>query len=323
MTIKEKVLALLESYRGEYISGQELADKLEVSRTAIWKATNELKEEGYEIQGIRNKGYQLSGNLDRLNDGAIRKNLVQELKDINLFIYDEVDSTNTQGKRLNLEGKLNQWDVVLAEKQSLGKGRSGKSFESPKYGGIYMTILYRKDKSGLDPMINTLTTVRGAVATAIGIEEIGNVKPGIKWVNDLYLEGKKICGILTEGDLDIENGKITDIYLGIGINVHTKREEFSQEIKDIAGSIQKDIFRNDLISRILNNLYEMENWTEDRIIKEYKKRSILLGKEIIYEKNGKKIDGVAKDINEQGHLIVETNGQEECLIAGEVNIKKF
>lgn len=322
MSVKTKVLHILEMYKGESISGQELAEKLGVSRTAVWKAINSLKEEGYEINGISNKGYSLSIASDVLSSEGIRPFLSSEYKDIPITVYKTIGSTNTEAKLLTMQNALHG-TVILSEEQTSGRGRMGRSFYSPSDSGIYMSIIL---KPNLDVSDSVLITTASAVAVCLAIDKFTASEPKIKWVNDIFINDKKVCGILTEAVTDIESGTINSVIVGIGLNVKT--ENFPNEIKETAGAIfsshNSNSIRNQLSAEIINNvLHMLDNLKNREFLKIYKERSMIIGERIKYLKNNQWYEGYAEDIDECGGLVVfHDDGSKETLHSGEISVRK-
>lgn len=320
MNTKEVVLQELEKNRGRYISGQELADRLKISRTAIWKAINALKSDGFIIDSQTKRGYKLDDASDMISVPGIKEYLIPELKDIDIILYDEIDSTNTEAKRLLYSGEIKNFTCLVSDYQTSGRGRTGKSFKSYKGTGIYYSIIL-KPKDNFDFSYFDLVTIRSAVSVSRAIEKLLKESPQIKWVNDIYLKGKKVCGILSELDADFESKTVSSIIVGIGINLKYP-PKLDEEIKDIFGALNTDILRNKIIASLLNEFYlsYYEKDTES-ILKYYKDHSLVLGKKVFYELNGQKKQGKAIDINNKGNLVVNVNGKEEILSSGEVSIK--
>ena len=325
MSVKSEILHILEINRGSNISGQDLAETLSVSRTAVWKAVKSLREEGYVIDAASNKGYSLSFTSDVLSAGGIRTFLNSEYKDIPLIIYKSLTSTNTEAKKASMEN-AEHGTVIISEEQTKGRGRFGRDFFSPPQSGIYMSIIL---KPNLNITNSVLITTAAAVAVCIAIDKFSDEKPKIKWVNDIYIGNKKVCGILTEAVTDFESGMVDSIVVGIGLNVKTKKDEFPNELCKIAGSIfqPSDDFnmRNELSAEIINNILSICNVLEDKkFLKIYKERSMILGENILYKENSEWIEGYAQDIDEYGGLIIiQTNGQQAVLKSGEVSIRKI
>ena len=212
MSVKDEVLKELENNKGDYISGGQLADNLGVSRNSVWKAIKALEKSGYEINAIPNKGYCLAEKNDILSSYSIKQHLKNPHLDISVF--SSVTSTNTILKEMAEQG-AKEGTVIIAEEQTAGRGRTGKQFYSPKGTGIYISILLRPDIPAEESLF---LTTSAAVATARAIEDVSDKRALIKWVNDIYLEDKKTCGILTEGAFNVETGKLDYAIVGIGIN---------------------------------------------------------------------------------------------------------
>lgn len=320
MTTKDLVLQELEKNRGIYISGQDLADKLNISRTAIWKAVNSLKNEGFIIDSQTKKGYKLDNSSDILSVPGIKEYLIDELKDIDILLYDEIDSTNTEAKRLLYSKDIKNFTCLVSDYQKNGRGRTGKSFKSYKGTGIYYSIILKPTKT-FDFSYFDLITVRSAVSVAKAIKKLTGNEVQIKWVNDIFLKGKKVCGILSELDADFESKTVSSIIVGIGINLKYP-QKIDEEIKDVFGALDTDILRNRIVGTLLNefyiNYYKKDN---DSILDYYKGHSLVLGKVVNYELNGKMKEALAVDINDKGNLVVEVDGKKEILSSGEVSIK--
>ena len=318
MSVKNEVLHILESNRGRNISGQELADTLMVSRTAIWKAINSLKDEGYMIAAA-NKGYSLSTSSDVLSSEGIRLYLNEEFSNIPIVVYKTIASTNSEAKLLAVQNAVHG-TTVISEEQTKGRGRFGRDFFSPSDSGIYMSIIL-KPKLNIENSV--LVTTAAAVAVCHAIEKFTNDLPMIKWVNDIFLDNKKVCGILTEAVSNFEIGMVESVILGIGLNVKTDENQFPEELRKIAGSLfPEGITRNQIAAEIINEIMNLsENLEDQSLIEEYKEYSLVLGKIISYNKNGNLYSAKAIDINNQGNLVVENEQGEVSIIqSGEVTI---
>lgn len=321
MKTKDIVLKELERNRANYISGQELAERLNISRTAIWKAINSLKESGFQIESQTKLGYRLIESDDKLSSEGIKKGLRDELKDIDVIVFDEIDSTNTEAKRRLYSENVKDLTVIVSDMQKGGRGRTGKTFESPRGSGIYFSIILHPEDY-FDFSYFDLITVKAAVSVAEGIKNATGKQAEIKWVNDLFMKGKKICGILSELDADFESRKVNSVIVGIGINVNEPEDDSFKDLKDIAGYIDTDTIRNEILSSILNSFYE-NNFVkkEEDVIDYYKKHSLVIGRELSFELNGKKYFAKGIDINKKGNLIVDTGEEKLTLSSGEVSIK--
>lgn len=321
MALKDIILQTLETHSDSYISGQQIADETGVSRTAIWKAINALRNEGYTITSVTNKGYQLAPGNNIISAEGISPFLISELSNANIIVHKTIGSTNAEAKQLALSGSP-QFTVVISEEQTNGRGRLGRSFYSPSGSGIYMSIILKPE---MDIESATLITTATSVAVCKGIEETTKASPSIKWINDIYINDRKICGILTEAISNFETGMIESIILGIGINVSTKINDFPDNIKDTAGSISdmENISRNRLIANILNNFYSIYTKLEPgSYIDDYKSRSMLINKPIYYIKNDTKYYATAIDITPTGGLMVKKDDNSiETLTSGEVSVR--
>ena len=282
--IKENIISILESNKGLFISGEKIANDLKVSRTAIWKAIKSLKNDGYNIHSVSNKGYALSKETDILSSKVIKNNMLKYADKFNFIIHKTVASTNIIARELAING-AESGTVVIAEEQTSGYGRNGKSFFSPYGTGIYMSIILnlKKEKKIFN---SSFITTAAAMAVSKSIEEISNENTQIKWVNDVFINGKKVCGILTEGAFSFEDGKLDYAVIGIGVNVNFPKDGFPKELNNIAASINsknnansntKSDIRNILVAKILENLYDYY-FNDVNFYEEYKKRSFLIGK---------------------------------------------
>ena len=324
MTTKNKVLSILEKNKGKHISGSKIAKDLNVSRNSIWKAIKSLQEEGHMISALTNKGYCLDLQNSLLSSQSISKHLQSDMFDIKT--YKTVESTNSLLK-LDAEAEAPAGTIIISEEQTKGRGRMGRTFYSPGNTGIYMSILLRPKISAYESL--SITTC-AAVAVAQAIEMNSNKKAEIKWVNDIFVDNKKVCGILTEASLDLESGGLRYAILGIGINVFTPKKGFPDDIVNTSTSIFQDEDysgerRSKLIADILNIFFHYyEHIQEKAFLEEYKKRSLILNKEINIVRNKNTIEkAIALDIDESFRLKVKKeNGEIEYLNSGEVSIRK-
>lgn len=323
MSVKTELLSILEANRETDLSGEELAKKMGVSRTAVWKAVKALKQEGYQINAANNRGYRLQKSTDVLSEEGIRLELFGDRQKFPIKVYKTLDSTNVETKRLALEGAPHGL-TIIAEEQTNGKGRLGRSFYSPPGTGIYMSILLKPELEGADVV---LVTTAASVAVCRGARRVLGLEPQIKWVNDVYLGDKKICGILTEAISDFEMGKIDTVVVGIGINYRT--DVFPDEIKDKAGSVAagKNVPRNVLVAAVLNEFWDIyENITEREFMGEYRRCSNVIGKEVRFLEKNIWREGKALDIDDDGGLVVECMDEDghpvtRTLHTGEITLR--
>lgn len=315
MTIKEKLLDILKKNEGRYVSGQELGDSLGVSRTAVWKAMKVLADQGCEIEAVRNRGYRLIKAGDILTADGIRSYLPDELKSNTIIVLKSVDSTNTYAKKSAADGAENG-TAVIAERQTAGRGRRGNSFYSPDKAGLYMSVIFRKSQFGENP---DLFTVCAGCSVCAAIEKLTDKKPLIKWVNDVYLNDKKICGILSEATTDIESGTVDSVVVGIGINL--KNEDFPEEIQHKAGTLGTNLSRSRVAAEVITQLYRCLKRSREENLKDYKAHSLVLGKEVRFIQNGVERSGEAVDIDDKGQLVVVTDEGRELLNSGEISVR--
>ena len=318
MAVREKALELFAA--GGTVEGAKLARELGVSRNAVWKVMNSLRQDGYEIEAVTNRGYRLVSAPDRLSEAEIRRWLTGPGAVRELEIHGLLDSTNNRAKSLAAAGAVHG-TAVIADSQSGGKGRLGRSFFSPEHSGVYMTVILRPDCT---PDKAGLLTSLAAVAAARAVEKVSGVDVKIKWVNDLYLNEKKICGILTEGGLGLEAGRLEYAAVGIGINVN--RMEFPPELREIATSVGNESGaspdRNRLIAEILNELDALYGDLETgAFLEESRRRSNVIGREVTVIEGEKRYPAKAVDIDGQGRLVIETEEGRTCLNYGEVSLK--
>lgn len=323
MSVKTELLSILEAGREQDLSGEEIASQLGVSRTSVWKAVKALREEGYQITAVNNRGYRLQETTDILSTEGIRVELGEKYRMLPIEVHKCVDSTNDELKRRALDGGGHGF-VLLAEQQTNGKGRLGRQFYSPAGTGIYMSLLLKPELGGSDVI---LITTAASVAVCRGIQNVLGIELQIKWVNDVYLEDKKICGILTEAISDCELGRVDSVIVGIGINYRT--EDFPEELKMRAGCIGQggNVPRNRIVASIISEFFEIyENLTKREFLEEYKHRSNVIGREVRFLENDQWREARAVDIDSDGGLIVEyTEETGECvtrtLHTGEISLR--
>ena len=285
-SVKEKVLHILHEHRGTYYSGQELAEQLTVSRTAVWKAINGLREEGYHISGSTKLGYTMDVTTDILSSDAILNGLTQEANAFyQLQCLATVDSTNNAVREQGVQGTA-EGLCVIAEEQTAGRGRKGRAFYSPDATGLYLSILLRPSLSFQDAtLITTAAAVAGAKACEAANDMLSSGDVQIKWVNDLFLYGKKISGILTEAFLSMETGELDYAIMGIGFNLCPPKDGWPDNISHVAGSLfDKECpsgTRNLMASTFLNEFYKIYHLLPDvGYMKEYRDRQLAMGKEV-------------------------------------------
>ena len=319
---KDRVLDSLRSSGGSYVSGGALSAELSLSRTAVWKAVEQLRAEGFVIESAPKKGYRLLSGGDALTESGVRAYLRR--RDLNLRVYKSISSTNTVLKQLAESGEA-EGTVLLAEEQTAGRGRMSRSFFSPPRSGLYMSLLLRPHMSA---QLSTRITACAAVAVAEAIEELTGCRAEIKWVNDVLVDGKKVCGILTEGSIDCESGLMHYAIVGIGINIRPPEGDFPAELRQIAGALPAapdgEDLRCRLAAAVLDRLMDLyEQLPEGDCYEAYKSRSCLIGREInILPLEGEPVPATAIDVEPDFSLRVRlADGTETCLSSGEVSVR--
>lgn len=309
---KEKVLDILLSNSGSMVSGEALAGKIGVSRMAVSKAVASLKDEGYPIEVVERKGYLLD-SFD-----LVRKEVVSSaLNDVvKVYFYDSLRGSSNNEAKVIAAG-CHEPFCVVAGSQGGGKGRLGRSFSSPE-GGLYFS-LYLPSSMLSD---GDLITTNAALAVALAVENECKKSVAIKWVNDLYMGGRKFTGILTEGIVNLELGGLDGAIIGVGINVNTMPSDYPDELRSIITTLKKETGREiDRISLLRNAIVNIIDYQKKNHIDEYKKRCFILGSRITVNKMGVMREAVAKDIDERARLVVEyDDGSREALTSAEVSL---
>lgn len=304
MGTKEQLLRLLEDNRERHVSGAAMAKAIGVSRNAVWKAVEALRAEGYAIDAVTNRGYALSQENDLLSPQGIER-FLPDNRAFAVTVRKRVDSTNAEARRRALEGAA-EGTVVVAEEQIAGKGRPGKTFFSPAATGLYLSIVLRPT---LAADRGQFITCAAAVACAQAIEQVTGAESLIKWVNDIYCDGRKVAGILTEGVVDMESGRFEHAVLGMGVNVRVPATGFPSEIADVAGAVCDEavgVLRSRLAAEMLARFWSLyENLPDRSFYDEYRRRCFLLGQPIVVTRNGSRVRARAVDLTEDFKLVVE------------------
>ena len=334
---------MLIEQNGRPLSGEEAALHLGLSRVSVWKAVQKLRDEGYEIEGGKNKGYILKSSSDVLNAFLIEKNLsafAQSVCKGKVEVFKTIDSTNTEAKRRltsSSSAESLHGTVLFAEHQSAGRGRFSRSFYSPKGAGLYFSLIFCPSipaRTEREVPASALYTAISATIICRCLKALG-FAPQIKWVNDIYLNGKKICGILSEGIIDMETSSVQAVIIGIGLNV--KESNFPPELKNKAGSLfteagssfseaeapslNRNVLASSIISRLIEALYGLQS--QENLMEEYKSLSFLTGKKVrVLPFAGTPYEALVLGISDLGHLIIETDdGKKNELISGEVSLE--
>lgn len=320
--MKAEILSLLRE-RGSYVSGQELCEHFNVSRTAVWKAVNQLKKEGYCIQAVQNRGYLLVSEDEVFGQNELESRMDTEWAGHPVSFYETINSTNLRAK-LDADNGAPEGALVVADMQTAGRGRRGRAWSSPAGLNVYFTLIlkprYVPDKA-------SMVTLVMALAVAEGIRETCGVEAGIKWPNDIVVNGKKVCGILTE--MSVEKDFIHHVVIGVGINVGL--QEFAPELADTATSLQAECGRKVPKAALVANIMKAfekyyESFREKTdlsdLVDSYNKMLVNRGKTVrVLDPKGE-YSGVAEEINELGELLVELpDGHVENVYAGEVSVR--
>ena len=324
--MKRKIIDTLKNAAGKFVSGENIANELNVTRTSIWKNINSLRKLGYDIESHVKLGYKLNQIADVLLPAAVQSGLNTKIIGVNEKMIHKfsVDSTNNLARKLAYHGAADG-TVVVAEEQTGGKGRLKRKFFSPPGKGIYFSLILHPKCLPKDAPKFTLMA---AVAVANAMKRF-NLPAQIKWPNDIMFDGRKIVGILTEMSAQIE--QVNYIVVGIGINCNVKRDEFPADIKDVAASLSEingeKISRVDLFRAILEELDKLYNVVNEsgfaEILKRWREFNITLGKNVtvISAETGDTFTGVAVDIDEDGALIVKTESGLQTVYAGDVSVR--
>ena len=296
----------------DYVSGEKIGEELNLSRTSIWKAIQRLQQEGLEIDSIKNRGYKL------IQGDLILPDLIQKNTNLTIRYKPETKSTQTDAKE-GIEAGNQGNTLYLSTCQTAGRGRFQRPYYSPSQGGIYMSLHIQPN---LPYEKLPSYTLLEAAAVCKAIKNLTMIEVDIKWVNDIYFKNKKIAGILTEAMTSVETGLVTNVIIGLGINFSI--EDFPEHLKEKAGSLFKPpapISRNELISEIWNCFY---NTDPDELFYIYKERSIVLGKEVTFQIDGKFKKVLAKEISESGQLQVELEDKHTIwLNSGEISLTNW
>ena len=329
MKTKEAVLLYLQEHTGEPISGEIMALALNKSRTSIWKAIQSLKKEGYSIESSTNKGYTLSQNNDVLSEQQITQELIQQHHPID-WVIQTMESTTSTNDLAKLYANHNSTTpaIFISEEQTAGRGRLGRKFVSPSKTGLYISLCLFPTIALEDLSLITCAT---AVACVETLEELTGKSLNIKWVNDLFYQDKKVGGILTEVISDFESQQVQALIVGMGINLIENPQSFPEELHSIVGSIfsskteydNSSFNRNHFIAQFLEKwTFYYQNLSKRDFIESYKEHSNVIGKFVNIFEGNQTYSAYAKDIDENGHLIIEKEDNTlHSLSYGEVSIR--
>ncbi len=320
--MKAEILSLLRE-SGTYVSGQELCERFGVSRTAVWKAINQLKKEGYCIEAVQNKGYLLVQEDEVFGQNELESRMQTKWAGHPVTFYSQINSTNLQAK-LDAENGAGQGALVVADMQTAGRGRRGRSWCSPAGTNVYFTLLLKPEYAADKASAVTLVM---AMAVVEGIRETCGVEAGIKWPNDIVIGGKKVCGMLTE--MSVERDYIHYVVIGVGVNVGL--QEFVPEVAATATSLQQECGRRVPRAALTANIMKafekyyqtfLETLDMSGLLEDYNRLLVNRGKEVrVLDPKGE-FTGISRGINRLGELLVErSDGNVEPVYAGEVSVR--
>lgn len=321
--MRHQILKLLRCHDKDFLSGEELSGKLSVSRTAVWKQIQSLKNEGYDIEAHPRLGYALRGVPDRMLANEIKDKLQTAVFGTKIHYFSEIGSTNNEAKSLAAKGEP-EGTVVIAERQSTGRGRLARGWFSPPGKGIWFSLILRPP---FLPCHAPQCTLLAAVAVTRAIRRMTNLPCGIKWPNDILLAGKKLVGILTE--MSAEMDRINYVVIGIGLNVNFETDDFPPELHPIASSLQiaagHPVPRVDLLCVILQEMeqlyYEALQDGFGGVLAKWRELSVTLGQAVDVCAPDEQYSGIAADIDHEGALLVDTDQGRQRVIAGDVSIR--
>jgi len=321
--MRDTILTFLRKHEGEFVSGQDMSDACKVSRTAIWKHIKVLRQQGYKIESYTKRGYRLLAEPDLLSPLEMQKILTTDVIGHNYVYFDKHESTNEEAKKLANAGAV-EGTLVVTEEQSAGKGRLNRGWYSPYRKGLWFSVILRPD---FLPMEAPKCTLMAAVALTKAFHKIGLTQAGIKWPNDILVNGRKLVGILTEMNSTME--EINYIVMGIGVNILTTLEEFPDELQPIATSfavegveVERKIAFNTVLEELENAYFRVLDEGFDGILDEWKTLSVTLGQDVEVRAPNETYTGKAIDLDRDGNLLVQTvDGHIERIVAGDVSIR--
>ncbi|MDY1591739.1 MAG: biotin--[acetyl-CoA-carboxylase] ligase [Methanofastidiosum sp.] len=315
--MKSKILEILEK-KGDYVSGEEISKEIGISRAAVWKHIKKLRELDYEIDSKTNEGYKLIKSPEKQIEFELERLLETKIIGKKILFFEEVDSTNNKAKQIAL--KENEGTVVISEMQTSGRGRRGREWYSPK-GGVYVSFVLKPNVSPEKASQLTLVSSLALVKTLNSMDNNLNAK--IKWPNDILISGKKISGILTELSADVE--KINYIVVGVGINLNTEKEILPENGTSLKIEMKEEVsiklFLKSFLEHYDSIYQEYINGKIDLIIERWKNNSDTLGKKVKIIGINETFEGLAKDIDENGALILQTKEKEIKVYSGDVSLR--
>lgn len=322
---RRTILKLLQENEGQFVSGERISEEMGITRAAIWKSIDALRKEGYEIESKTKLGYRLLASPDKATAENVGARISTKIVGRSIVYFESIDSTNNYAKQAALQGGEDGL-VVIANEQTGGRGRSGRSFQSPPDKGLYLTALLRPKAAPAEVLS---VTALAAVAVCNAVERTCGVRPGIKWTNDLILNGKKLTGILTEMGVEGESGALQYVVIGIGVNANHERSDFSDEVAEMATSLRMElghpVSRAALAAALieeLDALYACLGGDLSGYLEQYRADCVTLGKQVRILGSGAERTGEAVGIDDSFGLIVRReDGTLETIRSGEVSVR--
>jgi BirA family transcriptional regulator, biotin operon repressor / biotin---[acetyl-CoA-carboxylase] ligase len=316
--MKEKILDYLNK-KHDYLSGDQIAKYLGISRQGLWKHIQELKDAGYEIAAVPHLGYRLESCPDRLFVFEVQRNLNTRLVGKKIYYFDYLSSTMNQGMALGMQG-ASDGSLVLAEAQTKGRGRMGRDWLSPKFKGIYLSLILRPK---ISPAACPVLTLTSAVSICEALQEAAGLEAQIKWPNDVLVRGKKIAGILTE--MNAETDKVNFVVIGIGLNVNNDKKSLlpqATSLKEAAGEeFDRVSLLQELLRRIEHNYFLFQEKGSGEIIEKWRNFNLTLGTRVKVDYLNKHIEGQAADIDSDGALLTrKDSGLIQKVSSGDVSV---
>lgn len=323
MTTKEKVLAQLLAAQPQPISGQKIATQLGLSRNAVWKAIEDLRQAGYQIDQQGRKGYRLASVSQALDSQQIKLYCQETFADLQVATYDAVTSTNDLAKTF-AQDQPGKTGLFIAKQQTQGRGRHGRQFFSGLEHGLYLSLVLKPQTDQLQDL--PLYTLMAAAAMTQALENYHSEGIRIKWINDLFYGGKKVAGILCESIMDLESQTVSALVIGIGLNLAGTFDQEDPAIQQVAGTLfgpklPEDFNPNRLIADFIHSLWHYHQSISDRsFIPYYREKLLGLDQAVTYQKGGETFQGVIRGINEDGNLLIQDpSGQILALFSGEIH----
>ena len=318
-----KVLSFFQTHDSEYLSGQDLSDVLKISRVAVWKHIKKIQTLGYKIESKQKLGYRLIDNTEKLLPWEITRDLKTQLIGKRVYYFEEIDSTQNFAQNIAADKKENG-TIIIAEKQTSGRGRLDRKWTSPK-GGIWFSLIIHPK---FDVSSSTLIPILSAVALSKSIKSVLDIETEVKWPNDITMNGKKVAGVLV--DASFQTNSIDYLILGIGINFDIDTKKLEKRLTKTPNFYGIDSLRGkedktppkkllkEFLLQFEKNLYQLDKGEKSKIIKEWTKRAAGIGKKITINTSNGKISGISQGIDNDGALKIKTRNEIKKIYVGDV-----